>query len=438
MNRRPFGTLGVIAALATAAVAGCKSDPLSDLDGNPAALLADFSYLEVIIGDTMAVTAKVVDGRATPIVAAITFRTCNAVVTTAVDTTYHPVPATSTRALVIGETYGTSCVIAEGAGFADTVQIATFPASIVITGPDSIGSGVTTVFGFQYLDAGGAPVTGVPDPTFSSGDTTRAKVLPSPLGSVSARAPGVVTLTVSGTGSPAGGVTGTKSLTVVPGVFLGGIAPTSGDPTDTIKLTNAAGGPGFDADTRVFINNVRAFTFGTTVDSVKVIVPGMGAAGSVTLSLQNMGAAQVAQNASFTSTTASFADHYDAVNDDPNTSPEITANGDYFVVLSGSCVNGVGGADCDDFFKITNTGGASATVTVNVSWFTAADVDAYGLDPTFDFCTYDGGCPAATGANPEQFSMTVPVGETWFIYLNLWVTGGSSSSLTRVRVTGLP
>ncbi len=437
MNRPLFGALG-IAAVLTLTVGSCKSDPFSDLDSGPAALVTDFSYLEVIIGNALPVTAMVVDGRATPLVAAITFRTCNAVVTVAVDTSYHPVPLTSARALVTGVTYGTSCVIAEGGGFADTVQVATFPASIVITGPDSIGSGATTVFGYQYRDANGAPVTGVPAPTFSSGDTTRAKVFPSPLGSVTGLAPGVVTLTVSGTGSPAGGVIGTKSVTVVPGAFLGTLAPSSGAPTDTLKLTNAVGGPGFDADTRVFINDVRAFTFGLTFDSVKVIVPGIGVAGSVVVSLQNMGAAQVAQSATFTSTTASFADHYDAVNDDPNTAPVITANGDYFVVMSGSCVNGVGSGDCDDFFKITNSGGAPATITVNTAWFTASDIDAYGLDPTFDFCTYDGGCAAATGANPENFRMTIPAGATWYIYLNLWVTGGATSSLARVRVTGLP
>jgi hypothetical protein len=438
MNRPLFGALGVAAVLSLT-VGSCKNDPLSDLDnGAPAALVTDFSYLEVIIKDTLTITATVMDGRGTPLVAAITFTTCNAVAAVGIDTSYHPVPVTSTRAVVTGVTYGTSCVVAHGGGFSDTVQIATFPASIVIVGPDTIGSGATTVFGYEYRDNAGQPVVGVPVPTFSSGDTTRAKVLPSPLGSVSAQAPGVVVLTVKGTGSPASGLTGTKSVTVAPGTFLGTIAPTSGDPTDTIKLTNAAGGPGFDTDTRVFINDVRAFTFGLTFDSVKVIVPGIGAAGSVTLSVQNMGAAQVAQNATFTSATASFADHDDAVNDDPNTAPVITANGDYYVVLSGACNNGVGGADCDDFFGVANSSGAPVTITVNTAWFTAADIDAYGLDPTFDFCTYDGGCVAATGANPEAFSMTIPAGETWYIYLNLWVTGGSSSSLARVRVTGLP
>jgi len=444
MNRRLFGTLGVMAALVASTVAGCKGDPLSDLgDGTPAALVTDFTYLEVIIAGTRTWTATVVDGRGTPLVAAVTFRTCNAVASVAIDTSYHPVPATSTRAVVTGVTYGTSCVIAEGGGFSDTVQIATFPASIVITGPDTIGSGATTVFGYEYRDAAGNPVVGVPAPTFSSGDTTRAKVSPSPLGTVSAQAPGGVVITVTGTGSPASGVTGTKSITVAPGSFLGTVAPTSGDPTDTLKVTNAAGGPGFDADTRVFINNVRAFTFGLTFDSVKVIVPGIGAAGSVTLSLQNMGASQVAQNVTFTSTTASFADHYDAVNDDPNTAPILTANGDYYITMSGACANGGGGVgtDCDDWFRITNPGAAAATVTVRVDWFiTAADVDVLmGTDPVavYGYGCEDG-CGGATGANPQTTSLSVPAAGTRYVWVNLYDAGGAASTVIRVRVTGLP
>ena len=438
MNRRLFGAFGVVAVVAFT-LGGCKSDPLSDLDGKPTEVVVDFSVLEVTIGNRLPVTAVVVDGRATPLEVPISFRTCNGVVSVAPDTSYHPIPATSARVLVTGVSFGTSCVIAESEGLADTVQVSTFPVSLVVTGPDIIGSGATATYSFEYRDAAGAPVAGVPAPTFSSSDTTRAKVVVGgPVGTIAGLAPGDVTISATGPGSPEGGVSGTKAATVAQGAFLGTVSPGSGDPTDTIKLTNAAGGPGFDADTRVLINNVRAFTFGLTFDSVKVIVPGIGVAGAVPLGIQNMGPGQVAQSATFTSNTASFADHGDPANDDPSTAPVITANGDYYAVLSGGCVNGVGGADCDDFFQITNNGGTDRAVTVNMAWFTAADIDGFGLDPTLDFCTYDGGCPAATGANPEQFTMTVPAGQTWVIYLNLWVTGGASSTLARVRVTGLP
>ncbi len=72
MNRPLFGALGVAAVL-TLTVGSCKSDPFSNLDGGPAALVIDFSYLQMPIGSTAEVTASVVDGprrtsysRATP------------------------------------------------------------------------------------------------------------------------------------------------------------------------------------------------------------------------------------------------------------------------------------------------------------------------------------------------------------------------------------
>src|SRR5688572_5328397 len=88
MNRRLFGTLGIAAALVL--VAGCKEDPLADLDNNAAAVVTDFGLVRLAVGDTVTVTATVVDGRATPLAIPIEFRTCSAVATTAVDTSYHP------------------------------------------------------------------------------------------------------------------------------------------------------------------------------------------------------------------------------------------------------------------------------------------------------------------------------------------------------------
>jgi hypothetical protein len=297
---------------------------------------------------------------------------------------------------------------------------------------------------FQHRDAAGAPVAGVPNPTFASADTTKAKVVVgAPLGTFTAFAPGAVTVSATGTGSPQSGVTGTKSVTVAAGTFVGTLTPSSGDPTDIIKVTRGVGGPAFDADTRVFINNIRAFTFGLTADSVKVVVPGVGAAGPVSLLMDNMGAGQLAQTITFTSNTASFADPFDGVNDDPNTAPVITANGDYYITMSGGCANGGGGAgtDCDDWFRVTNPGGAAASVTVRVDWFiTAADVDVLmGTDPV-DVYAYgcEDGCGGATGANPQTTNMSIPAAGTKYVWVNLFDAGAAPSTTIRVRVSGLP
>ena len=149
MNRRLFGAFGVLIITALAA-GSCKSDPLSDLDGNPAAIVTDFDLVRVAVGDTVAVTSSVLDARSTPLSVPITFTPCSGGVATAVvDPTYDPHPATSVRGLIIGATLGTSCVVATGEGLEETIDVLTFPASQVITGGpanDSIPSGEVTQF----------------------------------------------------------------------------------------------------------------------------------------------------------------------------------------------------------------------------------------------------------------------------------------------------
>lgn len=129
MNRRLFETLGTLAALTVVTVAGCKKDPLSDLDGNPAAIVTNFSYLQLGIGDEAAVTAQVIDARATPLAVPITFSPCTGDVTVANDTSYHPVPATSARAIVTAVTPNPSCVVVSGGGVTDTVTVAVLPVA---------------------------------------------------------------------------------------------------------------------------------------------------------------------------------------------------------------------------------------------------------------------------------------------------------------------
>jgi hypothetical protein len=532
MNRPLFGALGVAAVL-TLTVGNCKSDPFSDLDKTPTALVINFSHVQVPVGDAASVTASVLDGRATPLPVPVAFRMCNTgvgVATVAVDPSYHPVPATSSRVLVTAVTFGTTCVIAEAEGFTDTVTVATFPASVVVIGPDTVVSGVGATYTHEFRGRAGNPLSGVPAPTWTVGDTTRATVTAAG-GVLSGRDTGFVNVTVTGIGTSAAGVVGTKPVVVLPAPFgitivpnpadpgqvvnlsraptgpifdantsirfgtsvqtfvtgtltpdsvkvaipdvaaggvlgvgaarlgpdqitqsgglftvntpavlAGTVTPTSGIPGTAVTIKRGGGDPAFDANTRVFFDGIRTFVSVNTADSLVVPVPGIGSTGAKELRMTRLDAGDLARRGTFTSNSATLADQYDAVNNDPATAPVITANGDYFVVVSGACVNGVGGAgtDCDDFFKVTNSGGAPATITVNVAWLTGPDIDAYGLDPTFDFCTYDDGCAAATGANPEQFEMTIPAGETWFIYINLWAPAGTTSTAARVRVSGLP
>jgi hypothetical protein len=126
MNRRLFGALGVL-TIVVVTVESCKSDPLSDVDGNPAAVVTDFSYLQMPLGSTNSITASVLDARANALAVPITFTACTGDVTVVPDPDYHPVPNTSARAIVTANTPNPSCVRVEGAGLEDTVQVAVLP-----------------------------------------------------------------------------------------------------------------------------------------------------------------------------------------------------------------------------------------------------------------------------------------------------------------------
>lgn len=126
MNRRLFGAFGVLTIVAFG-LGSCKSDPLSDLDGNPARVVTDFSYLQLPIGGAQAVNASVLDARTVPLEVPITFTACTADVTVAVDTSYHPIPPTSAQAIVTAVTPNPSCVVVSGGGISDTVQVAVLP-----------------------------------------------------------------------------------------------------------------------------------------------------------------------------------------------------------------------------------------------------------------------------------------------------------------------
>ena len=122
MNRRVSSWLGVVAAVSLLAP-GCKSDPLSDLDGSPAAIVTSFTDLVVAVGASTSFTASVVDGRSTPLLETVTFSACDAKVTAATDPNYNPVPATSFKATVSGVSAGTSCVNVSGGGLQAQVNV---------------------------------------------------------------------------------------------------------------------------------------------------------------------------------------------------------------------------------------------------------------------------------------------------------------------------
>lgn len=156
MNRRLFGAFGVLVIAAAASVGGCKSDPLSGTDGSTTAVSADFKYLQMPIGSTQRVTASALDARATPLEIPVTFTACTGDITVTPDTSYHPIPAVSSRAVVHALTANPSCVVASAGGVSDTVQVAVLPqgfggafSSATPKGGDTLTINSTTLLKFD-------------------------------------------------------------------------------------------------------------------------------------------------------------------------------------------------------------------------------------------------------------------------------------------------
>ena len=434
MNVRIAGLFG-LAALVAGAALSCKSDPTAEGIGSTNSVLMNLKVMNVIIADSNRSFATVYDSKSDPLSVPVSFSSCAPGVAAVSLASDAPLPRSAF--FVKGVTFGTTCVVATAQGHADTTQVTTFPAKVVLTsGPDTLLSGSSTQYTFQYLDGAGAPVAGVPDPEFQSSDSSIA--LPqTTLGLVQAKSPGLVTITVQGPAA-SGNVAVAKGVHVVPGPFVGNINPASASPGDFVKITN--GGPGFDSDTRVFIDGIRTFQVTATADSIRFVMPPTGVAGHVPLLLDQIGPDQVAlvDTADLSSATASLDGPNEPANDDPATAPAVTANGDYYIVNHGTCNGGSAtdpGDDCDAFFNVTNSLGRPDTITVQLDWLSGADNDILWCNAT---CSgFVGNFDGATTSNPEKSTVIIPAGAHWNLWINLFDPAGNKAVLLRVRITGI-
>ena len=166
MNRRLFGAFGVL-TIVVFPLGSCKSDPLSDLDGNPAAIVTNFDLVRVAVGDTVTVTSSVLDARSTPLAVPIAFRTCSTVATHCHRSRVPPPPSDLRARHRYRRVAGTTCVIASADGLEDTVDVL-FPHARSPAGPHRQHSvGRRDAVTYQFLDHQGNVLAGLPAPTFT-------------------------------------------------------------------------------------------------------------------------------------------------------------------------------------------------------------------------------------------------------------------------------
>jgi hypothetical protein len=408
-NLKVWAGIALIAGLSA-----CKGDPTTGLVGGVSTLTTSVSYLTVNVGDSVLVTATVRDA-ADEAVAAPATATSNA--TTVVAVSSGPAaPEPQTSFFVRGVAYGTGSVTFTSGAATATVNVRTYPAFVAIVGSrDSLLSGATRQLSFQPEDQSLAAIA-VSD-TFAW-STNPSQVVASVL------------------------------FSVVPAPFSGTLSATTANPLQTITITKAGADPAFDADVAATFGGTPAFIQTNNGTTLSVVMPVTGKAGSVPLLITNIGSGQLARSAAFTSGSASIADPDSPNGDAIGSEVVLTAKGDYFGVLRGSCVQGgdiEGGAEspgdkCDKYYKVTNAGATPDTVVVQLDWLDGAasssDIDLIGCNTA---CSGSFNFQGATSANPEKASIVIPAGATRLIVVEEFDNKTLPSMLFRLRITkGLP
>jgi hypothetical protein len=455
-------TLVLGAAAFAVAVQGCTTeDPelyLGGPAGPAAAIQLSDSRIDVAAGGTATIGMRVVDaaGNTVPGVAPTISSGNAAVATAAAGAASGQWTATAT---VTGVTLGEATLTVSGGGLTAQATALVGPGSVTISrtggGAAEVPSGGSAEYELKLFDLAGNELTvpaGFPGWAVTSSNTARVSVAPvagNPLlWTATGAQPGAADLQVTtDTKAPRIGpvVTAKSTVTVVPGTFAGTLSAATGGPGTVVTATKAAGGPDFDADSKVTLGTTTAYVDGFNANTITFAVPPTGATGLATLTLLDMGAAQLAQTTGFTSTSA-FEDIYHATNTNATVSPQVTApevstimtanRNVYFTHAgygTGAAARGAwnGGPQVDHYFKVT-TGATATPVTITLSWTNGSDVDLFILDEAGNEVAY----AFSASTTQEVLSYTFPANSIRYVASSMW-TAGTNITNFKLNFSGL-
>jgi len=254
------------------------------------------------------------------------------------------------------------------------------------------------------------------------------------------------------------------SYTLAVGTWGGTMTPGAGGPMDKIILHKGAGDPQFTDTTRVYLGGIRVIIDQHSTDTAAVIVPWIGSTGAKDMRISRMaGTLAVDGSKVFTSNSTALLDPFDHGDDTPDKPVAITANGNYYRLMSGPCTPGASGVgeatsgsdDCDDYVTIANASATlTDTVTVNANWFTAADVDFYRCDASalsnpvpnnvpscgsaagFDDVLSSAGAQGGS-ATPEKATFIMKPNTTFLLWFNMFDAHGVTATVYQIKVSGL-
>lgn len=237
----------------------------------------------------------------------------------------------------------------------------------------------------------------------------------------------------------------TRVTVIPPPAFTGTFSDNTPNTAQLVTATRNASGPLFDLDTKVQVGGINAFVESVATDgsTITFAIPYEFSAGdNVSVTFLQLDVDQQARTTNVT---------INAVGTDPSgpadtsaaTAPVISANGNYFALLTstdpGQYAGLVGGVA--NFFTIT-AGATDLNLTVTMDWdapgATTGDMDLYLCA---NACTSGGdfgsdGYGAASSAKPESEDITIPAGTTMHLMMVRYAAGVSAGDLIRVNVTG--
>jgi hypothetical protein len=428
--------LGLAAIILLAVGAGCTTDPTESLSEGIGAVSTSVNYVEVVVGDSVAVTAETMDNQGVAIADPLPTAASQDPTILAVSDAYLP-PLAQARFYIKALAFGEGEVVATAGSETATITVQTLPGSVQIGGaPDTLGSGNSVQLTAVPLDAAGGAIT-MDDTLFTWSASPASTITVDATGLATGMAPGAATVTVSGPGD----VTATVDVVVAAGVFGGTLSASSAAPGTLVTATKAAAGPDFDADSKATLAGASAWIDAFTATTMTFAVPATGATTAATLTLSDMGASQIAQNVTFTPTSALDVWSPGNITDDcsdptapPDYAAEASANGWLYFSHNGTTQGGTGcqngGSGFDHYFLYT-TGGTAETREIRAEWKVDGDMDLI-------VCTTDyASCPATgfSGAARSEViaAANLAANTTYYIIFSPWEAGAGSNSV-RLRI----
>jgi hypothetical protein len=309
----------VLGVATLVAIQGCKEAALytGGPPGPAAVLQLSSSAFRMAVGETAVVGARAEDEVGNAVSGTASFTSCDASKVTVSGGAAQDQWLSS--ATISAVALGQSCVVATEGSFVDTIQVFIGPASIVITGPDTVLSGDVSSFGLEFYAVDGSMLTpgaDFPPPILTAGDSLKiALSVVDPAAYTyegGAQQPGAVDVWLT-TSPDFGSVTAIKHNVVVPGTFTGTISTTTAavqagfikvtppssivwDGDETVQI-----GTKYLGDTWDGIMGDRAVA-AWYPDSILFRVPATLAAGDYDLFVLDQGPTQIASKLTFTVT----------------------------------------------------------------------------------------------------------------------------------------